>query len=79
MIFMCFRCGKLFSWSETRKCSNCNWYICPFCEACLCSLNKREKFVAIAVWLSNTVIDSKEWWKWYNYLLKLKEGREGRD
>ena len=68
--FICFKCGKEFE--EKERCVNCTWLKCPFCGACLCSLSFSEKFVAIAVWLSNADLDKETYQGWYNYLIGLK-------
>jgi len=68
-------CGEIFEKAE--PCEECKWLKCPHCAACLCSLSDKEKFIAIAVRLSNITravsIPSDVWNKWYDYLKKLKE------
>jgi len=69
--YICFRCGEPFKPSNT--CNKCSWYICPHCNACLCTLNDKEKFVAVAVWLTHSSISDETYESWLNYLRKLKK------
>ena len=44
----CFRCMNWFDKTKVEACKVCGDWKCVNCSACLCSLSKREKRIAIA-------------------------------
>ena len=42
----CFYCGRKFELAKAKLCTNCGWFICPYCKSCGCKLGSEGKRVA---------------------------------
>ena len=42
----CFSCGKRFDGSKAKVHSECGWILCPYCNACRCTIGDKEAAVA---------------------------------
>ncbi|RLE43780.1 hypothetical protein DRJ19_02100 [Candidatus Woesearchaeota archaeon] len=75
VVWVCFKCLEEFDPHKAEFCDTCGWAKCPYCDACLCSLSRDEKRVAIAMYLSYTNLpdNEKQWW-----LEKAKVGADGK-
>ena len=47
----CFNCFKWFNKKEqeVKQCKECGDFNCPYCKACMCNLNDKEKKIVMAM------------------------------